>query len=77
MKIKVYQINQARDKNRVKFCGLKETESVQKFSQIDSSLYDEVFDGEVNCKTLESIYELFNLNHPPTHRGHSLSVLCF
>jgi len=43
-------------------------------ASIQPENYKEVFDGEVDCKTLENVYELFNLNHPPTHRGHSLSV---
>jgi len=74
MKIKVYQINADRDKNRVKFEGLENTEQYQGFSQIDSSIYDEVYDGEVDCKGLESVYTLLNTDHPPFYRGHSLSV---
>jgi len=74
MKIKIYQINQDRDKNRVKFCGLEDTEQYQGIAQIDPTLYDEVFSGEVDCKTLEGVYTLFNTDHPPFHRGHSMSL---
>jgi len=74
MRIKIYQINQNRDQDRVKFCGLEETEQHQRFFRIDPGLYDEVFDGEVNCVTLEDVYTVFNTAHPSTHRGHSLSV---
>ena len=73
MRIKVFQINQDRDQNRVKFCGLQDTEQYQGFSQIDASLYDEVFNGEVDCWNLEDIYTLFNTEPPPFHRGHCLS----
>jgi len=75
MKIKIYQINQGRDQNRVKFCGLEETEQVQGVAQIDPTLYDEVFSGEADHKDLESVYSLFN-NYPlPVfHRGHCLSM---
>ena len=78
MKIKIYQIDQDRDKLRVKFCGLQETQKIQHSKGqsvlLNPSIYNEVFSGEVDCKTLEDIYQLFNLDHPPTHRGHSLSV---
>ena len=74
MKIKIFQINSDRDKNRVKFCGLQETEQHQGSSQIDPSLYNEVFSGEVDCRNLEGVFTLFNTDHPPFHRGHSLSI---
>lgn len=78
MKIKIYQINSDRDTLRVKFAGLQETQKVQRANGrsalLDPTLYDEVFDGEVNCKTLEDVYTLFNTNHPPFFRGHSLST---
>ena len=47
-------------------------ESLPKFqgsSEIDSSLYDKVFEGEVNCFTLEKLYEIFNLKHPAGYKG--------
>jgi hypothetical protein len=74
MYIKIFQINGDRDVNRVKFCGLEETEQYQGISQIDPAIYDEVFSGEVDCKDLEQVYEKFNLVPSPLHRGHSVSV---
>lgn len=78
MKIKIYQINSDRDTLRVKFTGLQETQQIQRSSGrtalLDPAFYDEVFDGKVGCKTLEDVYTLFNTNHPPFFRGHSLSV---
>lgn len=74
MKIRIFQVSQDRDANRVKFCGLEETEQYQGRSQIDPAIYDEVFNGEVDCKDLEQVYEKFNLDPPPLHRGHSVSV---
>ena len=74
MKIKVFQINSERDKNRVKFENLARTEEYQGKLQIDSSIYDEVFAGNVDCKDLEDVFRLFNTDTPLTHRGHSLSV---
>lgn len=41
---------------------------------IDSSIYDKLYDGEVECKTVEEIYTKFNIDHPEDFKGHSLSV---
>jgi hypothetical protein len=78
MKIKIFQISQDRDKDRVKFLSLQEMQNFQR-SQGESALinpriYDEVFSGEVDCRDLESVYTLFNTNHPPFFRGTSLSM---
>lgn len=74
MNIKIYQINSDRDKNRVKFMGLKETVRFQNKAQINSDIYDRVFTGDVDCEDLEDVYRLFNTKGHPLHRGHSLSV---
>jgi hypothetical protein len=78
MKIKIYQINQARDHLKVKFEGLMELQDIQRSHErsalIDPALYDEVYSGEVDCRDLEGVYTLFNTKHPPFHRGHSLSI---
>ena len=74
MKIKVFQINSERDKNRVKFENLARIEEYQGDLKIDSFIYDEVFYGDVDCKDLEDVFRLFNTDPPLTHRGHSLSV---
>lgn len=68
MNIKIYQINTDRDKNRVKFEGLSENK------EIDFSIYDRVFMGDVDCKNLEDVYTMFNTTGHRLHRGHSLSV---
>ena len=41
---------------------------------IDSAIYDKIYDGEVDCKTVEDVYTKFNIDHPEDFRGHSLSV---
>ncbi|MDR0884527.1 MAG: DUF3846 domain-containing protein [Oscillospiraceae bacterium] len=75
MKIKIFQINGARDQNRVRFENIENTEQYQGFSQLDAAIYDEVFSGDVGCAELEDVYALFNSpDTPPLHRGHSLSV---
>lgn len=70
MKIRIFQINHDRDSQRVKFCGLEELAE----RQIDSAIYDRVFVGEIEGKTLEDVFRRFNTEGHPLHRGHSLSV---
>ncbi len=74
MKIKVFQINTDRDVNRVKFTGRDNLEKYQGTSQVDASIYDEVFSGEVDAKTLEGVFRIFNTEPVGLHRGHSLAV---
>lgn len=74
MKIRIYQINLKRDTNNVAFMNLEFLEKVKGVHTVDSKIYDRVFDGEVDCKTLEDVYQMFNLNHPKDYKGRSLSV---
>ena len=74
MRIKIYQINPDRDKNNVKFHNLKNAQRFQGKADIDPSIYDEVFNGEVDSDNLEEIFRKFNTEGHPLHRGHSLSV---
>ena len=72
MRIKVYQIDHDKDTQSVKFCGLQET--LKEAGSVNPCIYQNVFDGEVDCGSLEAVYEKFNLDHPIGFRGHSLSV---
>lgn len=74
MKVKIYQVNTQRDKNKVKFLGLDQIGKYQGTEKVDAALYDEVFLGDVACKNPEDVYALFNTDIQPLHRGHSLSV---
>lgn len=74
MKICIYQISSERDNNRVCFMGLDSLAHFQGSEQIDSSIYDKVYEGEVACANLEDVYQMFNLDHPADYRGRSLSV---
>lgn len=74
MRIKIYQINSERDENKVRFMALKHLREYQKNAEVDSSIYDEVFDGEVETSNLEEIFRQFNTEHHPLYRGYSLSV---
>lgn len=74
MKIKIYQVNMDRDTNRVAFTGYENLEKFQGSPEIDSKIYDKVFEGEVNCFTLEKLYQIFNTEHPTGYKGRSMSV---
>ena len=74
MDIAIYQVNMGRDHNRVAFQSIDELERFQGSSEIESEIYDKVFEGEVSCKNLEDVYRMFNLDHPKGYKGRSLSV---
>lgn len=74
MEIKIYQINHDRDKHGVMFVGYDELERYQKTSEIDSGIYDKVFEGTVPGDHLENVYRVFNVDHPAGYRGRSLSM---
>lgn len=68
MNISIYQINTKRDENKVKFRDLEQGQP------IDSSIYDRVFTGDVDCQNVEEVYEMFNTVGHRLYRGHSMSV---
>ena len=72
MKIKIHQINMDLDRHRIKFDSYDS--ALKRAGRIDPSIYKTVFDGDVDCGNLEEIYEKFNIDHPVTHQGHSLSL---
>ena len=70
----IYQINTDRDNNRICFLGLDSLERFQHSKEVDPALYDRTYDGKLDCSTLETIYEKFNIDHPADYKGRSLSV---
>ena len=70
----IYQINTDRDDNRICFLGLDTLERLQQSKAVDPALYDRVYDGKLDCNSLETIYEKFNIDHPADYKGRSLSV---
>lgn len=73
MDIRIFQIDMDRDEHRVAFESLEATKKYSGREDIDSSIYEQVYAGSVDCKDLEDVYTKFNLNSPPEFRGHSLS----
>lgn len=74
MMVKVYQINLDRDENSVAFESMDMLERCQNTKEINPGIYDKVFEGAVEAKGLEDVFQIFNVNHPDGYRGRSLSV---
>ena len=74
MNIDIYQINMERDTNRIAFMSYDNIARFQGSPDIDCKIYDKVFEGDVECNTLEDVYKKFNLDHLDGYKGRSLSV---
>lgn len=74
MKLEIYQINHERDENHVCFCSIEELPEYQGSDEVDASIYDKIYEGEVECATLEDVYRMFNVHRPFSFKGRSLSV---
>ena len=74
MEVKIYQINMDRNENGVCFMRSESLSQFQGTEQIDSSIYDLVFAGDLPCSNLEDIYRMFNIDRPDGYTGRSLSV---
>ena len=74
MNIRIYQVNHERDVNHIAFFSYGMLEKLQGSNEINSEIYDCVFEGEVDCKSLEGVYRMFNEDHPDGYKGRSLSV---
>lgn len=58
MKINIFQIDSEKDKHGVMYQNLDAIEGFQGTKDIQSEIYDKVFDGDVDCNTLEDVYKL-------------------
>lgn len=74
MRIKIYQINPDRDINRVRNERLSNLQCCQGSPGIQASLYDEVFNAEMDFNGLEALYTQFNTIGHPLHRGGQMKV---
>lgn len=74
MNIRIYQVNPQRDTHMVMFMSYDRLEKLQGTTEIDSAIYDKVFQGEVDCKNIKGVYTMFNINHPEGYKARSLSV---
>lgn len=69
MDIIIYQINLSRDDDRVAYLGLSQLDKFQGSSEVNSGIYDKVFEGAVEVDTLEGVYQMFNCDCPETYLG--------
>lgn len=74
MKIAIFQINFERDKYQVMFMSFEQMRHTTGSNMVQSKIYDKVFEGDVDCASLEDVFNTFNLNHPDEYAGRSLSV---
>lgn len=74
MKIRIYQVNTERDSDNLAFMRSDFLMKKRGSMNLDSSIYDSVFEGTVECRSLEDVYEVFNLRHPTGYKARSLSV---
>ncbi len=70
MTITIYQINRDRDSKGNMFASYRASEK----RGINMSSYDKVFEGDVPCKDLEDVFEMFNIALPYNYYGRSMSV---
>ena len=57
MNIAIYQVNPDRDENNVAFLNYENLERFQGSAELRSDIYDKVFEGKVDCGTLEEVYQ--------------------
>lgn len=70
----IYQINVDRDTANVCFIGMESLERIKGTKEVNAAAYDRVYDGKMDCISLENIYQKFNVDHPADYKGRSLSV---
>lgn len=70
----IYQINMDRDSANVCFIGMESLKRIKGTKEVNAAAYDRVYDGKMDCISLESIYQKFNVDHPADYKGRSLSV---
>ena len=70
----IYQVNMDRDSDNVCFFGTDMLEKIQHSKEVNAAIYDRVYDGKLDCQSLDAIYEKFNIDHPNDYTGRSLSV---
>lgn len=73
MILAVYQIDRERDNDGLKFCSY-DIFKKKGLEKPDAEIYGKVFDDELDCSNLESVYTRLNTESPVGFTGHSLSV---
>ena len=74
MKVNHYQINFGRDNEKRAFRPLNAFPLQNGQPFVDSSIYDKVFQGEIDVANLEDLYAVIKKAPPKGHRGRFVSV---
>ena len=74
MEIKIYQINTDRDDRNCAFMDLEYLKRALGQNGPDAEIYDLVYTGKVDDRSLEDVFTRFNCDIPEDYRGRSLSV---
>lgn len=74
MKIRIYQINPDRDKNRLRCVSYENLEKFQGTPGVNSDIYDCVYETTLESNNLEDVFYLFNKELTDGFKGHSLLV---
>ncbi len=72
MKVSIYQVKISHDELNIAFRNLANIQTICN-GKVPEKFYERVFTGEVDAKSLEEVYFVFNVDHPPGYRGRSLS----
>lgn len=72
MRIRIYQINIGRDEKQT--CFMKYETMLKIQGELNSSIYDLIYETDMDTANLERIYTIFNIERPEDYRGRSLSV---
>lgn len=73
MKIRIYQINYELDRRNLAYQGLQ-TVLDRSNGKIPAQIYECVYEGELEAKTLEDVFFILNEAKPADYRTRSLSV---
>ena len=72
MKIRVYQIAEERDEKHLMFRCLETV--LRENGKLPAEIYECVYEGELNAKTLEDVFYILNCCMPVDYSARSLSV---
>jgi hypothetical protein len=72
MKIKTFQIDSKKDEKNVGFLSYETM--MKAYGRVNSSIYKQTFDGNVDAENLETVFTILNCHQPPAYQGHSMSV---
>ena len=68
MRVQIYQINEQRDREHKHYASFKSGDNV------DPSIYDEVFDAEIDVTTPEDVHQMMKFEGHPLMRGANVTV---